>query len=146
MIDSLTVYFGGAISNFPGDVDGMHRAIWTVFHHSISLDDQHNHQFFPSGSGSWCKHNQALTDDEEPPKHTPKPPKDLGPFIKPVFTELSKRELLEKCVLGATQNQNESFYIIWSRCPKTGFCSLVSVDIVASIHLQSWFGRTLAFV
>ena len=130
VIDSLTVYFGRAIRNFPGDVDGMHRVIWAVFHHSISHCDQHNHLFFPSGSGSWCKHNRTLADNEEPPKHTPKLPKDLGPFIKPVFTVLSKRKLLEKCVLGATQNQNESFYnIIWSRCPKTGFCSLVSVDI-----------------
>ena len=99
MIDSLTVYFGGPIRNFTWDVDGMHRAIWAMFHHSISHDDQHNHQFSPSGSGSWCKHNRALADDEEPPKHTPKLPKDLGPFIMPVFTELSKWELLEKCVL-----------------------------------------------
>ena len=51
-----------------------------------------------------------------------------------MFTELSKRELLERCVLGATQNQNESFYsIIWSLCPKTGFCSLVSVDIAVNL-------------
>ena len=55
---------------------------------------------------------------------------ELSPFIKPVFTELSKLELLEKCVLGATQNQNESFNnIIWSRCPKTGFGSRVTVEI-----------------
>ena len=53
---------------------------------------------------------------------------DLSPFIKPVFTELPKLELLEKCLLGTTQNQNESF-IIWSRCTKTGFCSRVSVEI-----------------
>ena len=66
--------------------------------------------------------------------HTPKLPKDLGPFIKPVLTELSKRELLERCVLGATKNQNESFNsVIWSRCPKTGFCSLVSVDIAVNL-------------
>ena len=69
-----------------------------------------------------------------PPKHTPKLPKDLGPFKKPVFTALSKQELLEKCVLGATQNQNESFNnIFWSRCPKTGFCSVVSVDIAVNL-------------
>ena len=44
------------------------------------------------------------------------------------------RELLERCVLGATQNQNESFNnIIWSWCPKTGFCSLVSVDIAVNL-------------
>ncbi len=78
----------------------------------------------------------------EPPKHTPKLPKDLGPFIKPVFTALSKRELLEKCVLGATQNQNESFNnIVWSRCPKTGYCSLVSVEI--AVDLAATFNHGL---
>ena len=34
VIDSLTVFYGGAIRNFPGDMDGMFRAI-AVFHHSI---------------------------------------------------------------------------------------------------------------
>ena len=134
VIESLPVYFGRAIRYFSGDVDGMFRAIWVVFHHSISDDDQHDHQFFPSGLDSWCKFNCALTENEETPKHTPKLPKDLGPFIKPVFTELSKRELLERCVLGAIQNQNESFNnIVWSRCPKTESCSLVSVDIAVNL-------------
>ena len=32
VIDSLTVFYGEAIRNFPGDVDGMYRAIWAVFH------------------------------------------------------------------------------------------------------------------
>ena len=133
VINSLSVYFGGAIRNFPGDMDGMFRAIWAVFHHSISDDEQHDHQFCPTGSDSRCKFNRALADNVKPPKHTPKLPKDLGPFINPVFTALSKRELLEKCVLGATQNQNESFNnIVWSRCPKTGFCSVASVDIISS--------------
>ena len=131
VINSLSVYFGGAIRNFPGDMDGIFRAIWAVFHHSISDDDQHDHQFCPTGSDSWCKYNRALADNVEPPKHTPKLPKDLGPFIKPVFTALSKRELLEKCVFGVTQNQNESFNR--SRCPKTGFCSVVSVDIAVNL-------------
>ena len=134
VINSLSVYFGGAIRNFPGDVDGMFRAIWAVFHHSISDDEQHDHQFCPTGSGSWCKYNRALADNVEPSKHTPKLPKDLGPFIEPVFTALSKRELLEKWVLGATQNQNESFNnIVCSRCPKTGFCSVASVEIAVNL-------------
>ena len=108
----------------------MYRAIWAVFHHSLSSDEKPDHQFCPSGSDSWCKYNRALADNEQPPKHTPKLPMDLSPFIKPVFTELSKLELLEKCVLGANQNQNESFNsIIWSQCPKTGFCSHISVEI-----------------
>ena len=68
VIDSLTVFYGGAIRNFPWNVDGMHRAIWAVFHHSLSNDEEHNHQFCPSGSDSWCKFNRTLANDEEPPK------------------------------------------------------------------------------
>ena len=41
VIESLMVYFGGAIRNFPGDADGMFTAIWAVFHHSISDDQTH---------------------------------------------------------------------------------------------------------
>ena len=125
VINSPTVFYGEAIRNFPREVDGMYRAIWAVIHHSLSNDEKHDHQFCSSGSASWCEFNRALANNEEPPKHTPKLPMDLSPFIKPVFTELSKLELFEKCVLGATHNQNESFNnTIWSRCPKTGFCSV----------------------
>ena len=125
VIDSLTVYFGEAIRNFPG------KPCFTIqYRMMINITTS----FSPSGSGSWCKFNRALADNEEPPKHIPKLPKDLGPFIKPVFTELSKRKLLGRCVLGAIQNQNESFNNInWSRCPNTGFCSLVSVDVDVSL-------------
>ena len=134
VIDSLTVYYGGAIRNFPGDVDGMYRAIWAVFHHSLSGDKKPDHLYCPSGPDSWCRYNRALSNNKEQPKHTPKLPMDPSPFIKPVFTELSKRELLDKCVLGATQNQSLN-NIIWSRCPKTGFGSCITVEI--AVHLAA---------
>ena len=95
VIDSLAVYYGGATQNFPGNVDGMYRAIWDVFHHSLSSDEKPHHQSCPSGPDSWCKYNRALSNNEEPPKHTPKLPMDLSPFNKPVFTELSKLKLLK---------------------------------------------------
>jgi len=44
---------------------------------------------------------------------------------KPIFNDLSKDSLLEKCVDGLTQNQNECFNgYVWKRIPKdtyTGF-------------------------
>ena len=37
-------------------------------------------------------------------------------------------------MLGATQNQNESFNdIVWARCPKTGFCSVEIVEITVNL-------------
>ena len=47
--------------------------------------------------------------------------------IKPIYEVLSKDELLEKCVHGKTQNQNESFNaLIWERLPKTTYVSLTT--------------------
>ena len=139
VINSLAVYYGGTIRNFPGDVEGMYRATSTVFHHSLSSDEKPDHQSCPTGPDSWCKYNCALSNDEEPSKHFPKLPMDLRPLIKPVFTELSKRELLEKCVLGATQNQNESLNNInWSRSPKTGFGSRKTVGIAVQLDVVTF--------
>lgn len=47
--------------------------------------------------------------------------------------DLSDDALLEKCLLGATQNRNESFNsLIWARCPKTGFSGLATIQIAVS--------------
>ena len=43
---------------------------------------------------------------------------DIAPLLKPVYERLSNRELLSKCLLGKTQNNNESFHIIWCKCKK----------------------------
>ena len=50
-----------------------------------------------------------------------------------VFQELSKDELLSKCLHGQTQNANEALNkIIWQRCPKSTFVSKKIVDIAAA--------------
>lgn len=57
--------------------------------------------------------------------------------IKPVFEELSKDELLVRCVGGYTQNPNESFNnLIWKNVPKNIFCGLSVLQLgVASAVL-----------
>ena len=46
---------------------------------------------------------------------------------------LANRELLERCTLGATQNQNKSFNnVIWLRAGKTQFLGLPTVELAAS--------------
>ena len=45
---------------------------------------------------------------------------DIVPPLKKVFERLFHPTLMETCVLGATQNLNESFNsTIWQHCPKT---------------------------
>ena len=58
------------------------------------------------------------------PKHKDPPliPRDLARYIRPVYQRLAHRDLLDRCTLGATQNQNESFNnIIWKHASKTQF-------------------------
>ena len=46
-MDALGVYYGGAICDNIGDVDAMEKAIWAVFHHCASTDEDPQHQFCP---------------------------------------------------------------------------------------------------
>ena len=58
-------------------------------------------------------------------------PLDIVTKLKPIFAELSDENLLEKCLHGKTQNQNESFNsMIWDRIPKTRYVSLTQPELV----------------
>ena len=46
------------------------------------------------------------------PTHKPLIPRDLAKYAKPVYQHLANRDLLERCTLGATQNQTESFDLV----------------------------------
>ena len=59
--------------------------------------------------------------------------------MEPVFTALSRTDLLERCVSEETQNQNESFNnIIWTRCSKTGFCFLITVEVAVNLAVLTF--------
>ena len=50
--------------------------------------------------------------------------------LQPIFTRLSSDALLNRCLQGMTQNQNEAVNgMLWSRCPKTRFCGVRRVRI-----------------
>ena len=50
--------------------------------------------------------------------------------VKPIFNDLSKDELFEKCLHGKTQNQNEAFNgLIWERLPKSTNVALPSMKL-----------------
>lgn len=130
-ISLLEQYYGNAIRGNTGNLQAMTKACWAVFYHSVSTDEHPQHQHCPV---SWCKYSQALAADEDVPSHHTTIPKGFIPFVKPVFNDLCKKELLEKCLMGATQNRNESFNaLVWARAPKTEFCSLASVQIATSL-------------
>ena len=110
----------------------MVKAVWAVLYHSISTDQEPQHHCCPDGADSWCKYNRALANGQPTPLHNPKLPAVLLPLILPVWSDLCDEELL-KCVLGPTQNRNESFNnLVWSRAPKTEFAGMTAVGFAVS--------------
>jgi len=81
-----------------------------------------------SRTGKILKKSGAIDKNTPPPPHKPIIPNKVSKYIFPVIQELSKTDLLECCLQGATQNPNESFRnVIWSLAPKTSFCSATTL-------------------
>lgn len=53
--------------------------------------------------------------------------------VKPIYEELSRDELLSRCLGGFTQNSNESFNAVLWVAPKTVHSAKAIVDIAANI-------------
>ena len=136
-ITALNVYYGGAIRNNKDDIDGMVQAIDASFLHSMSTDEHPMHMKCPEHNPpdkiSWCRFKVAAYENSTPEPHNPLLPRDLAKYVRPVYQRLANRDLLERCTLGATQNQNESFNnVIWLRASKTQFLGLPTVELAAS--------------
>ena len=99
-----------------------------MYYHSVSTDEKPQHDRCPVGAESWCKYQRALALNQAIPPHTPRIANDLAHLVKPVFEDLCREDLLEKCLLGATQNRNESFNsLVWARAPKTEYVTRPSI-------------------
>ena len=56
-------------------------------------------------------------------------PLDIVMKLKPIFAELGDESLMEKCLHGKTQNQNESFNsMIWDRIPQMRYVSFTQLE------------------
>ena len=96
----------------------MKKAIVAVLFHCASSKENECHDNCPKGNDSWCKYQRIFQIRRQ---HVPGQglPKNVILHVKLIFVELSEYALLEKCLHGKTQNQNESFNgMIWQRIPK----------------------------
>ena len=67
-------------------------------------------------------------------KHNDVLPEAVYQKILPVYQRLSQRDLLERCLMGATQNANESFNgVIWRMCPKEVNAGHQVVEMAANL-------------
>jgi len=94
------------------------------------------HKKCPSSADSWCEWQKAAAANAlDSFKHTYSAlPKDVLDAIKPSYEDLSKDALLERCVGGFTQNNNESLnQLIWKISPKHLSGISVIVEIAAYV-------------
>lgn len=98
----------------------MSTDVWATFNHKASSDE--NPQHFHCDE-AWCKYLQAKKNEAYTHKHSLD--QAVYDVIKPTYKDLSKAELLRKCLHGQTQNVNESFNaVLWSRIPKVNFVGI----------------------
>lgn len=136
VMDQLTVYYGNAIrAHASTSVQEMKNAILATFFHKSSTDEKPQHHFCPEGENSWCTYQQAVAEgDESTYQHENGLPSAVMDILKSIYDDLSADELLERCLGGYTQNNNESFNnCIWKMLPKTSFNGLTVLKIGADI-------------
>jgi hypothetical protein len=137
----LQKYYGRNIRRNVGNLENMIQDCWACFYHSCSHDGDPQHDYCPTGPDTWCSYNRRALLCEEDLSHDRPPliPPDLAPAIKGVWEKLCDRDLLARCVLGGTQNQNESFNgLIWNRCSKIDFCSPESVRVAVCLAVLTF--------
>ena len=73
--------------------------------------------------------------DEELYVHHNIMPEVVFEVTKPTYISLMKKALLQRCLKGATQSQNEAFsaIMIWNMWPKQGFAGAEVVELSAHV-------------
>ena len=109
----------------------MKRAIAAVLVHCCESNAPNSrHMFCENEEGTWCKHQEAKREGKN---YVEKPgiPLVIKKVIEPIFSDLSKDELLEKCLHEKTQNNNEAInVIIWKKLPKDVFVGRKTLELV----------------
>ena len=138
-ITSMQNYFGMAIRQNAGKLYPMKKAVGAVLYHCSSLPVERRHQFCPSTADSWCKWQRDRVNNTQTYESKINLPPAIKSLIEPIFRDLSKDELLEKCLHGKTQNCNEAFnQVIWGRCPKQVYVGRKILELGVSSAVLSY--------
>ncbi|XP_046617623.1 uncharacterized protein LOC124303880 [Neodiprion virginianus] len=114
----------------------MRNAIMATLDHYCSTDELPRHDNCPEGAESWCEWRKAeATNTLVAFKHPPRLiDEHVEKYIRPVYEELSKDELLTRCLGGHTQNANETFNsTVWRITPKHLHSGIKIFEIAAYI-------------
>lgn len=129
-MDTLQNYFGIGIRSNKGNREAMKSAIWASLYHVASTEESPDHSRCPSGGDSWCGYQRDVTNQTQLYKHTNGLPVAVVKELEPIYEDLTKNELLDRCLDCYTQNNNESFNgMIWQRIPKDRYVDASTMDI-----------------
>ena len=120
VIDKMQNYYGKAIRGNKGNLEGMKTSIKAIQHHMVKNDKltlKKQHQYCPKSADTWCKYWKDKTDKTSVYNEDNRLPEVFTQQLDPIFTRLSKDDLLNKYLKGMTQNQNEAANgMLWSKC------------------------------
>ncbi|XP_039313194.1 uncharacterized protein LOC120359517 [Solenopsis invicta] len=135
LIKDLTLYYGLAIRRNSDSLQNMKKDIWATFFHKCSTDEKPQHDNCPTTKDSWCKWQKAYAlGNINNFKHEPAMPEAESQAIKPIYEDLTRDDLLERCLGAFNQNNNESInQIIWKIAPKSAFSGTSIVQIAANV-------------
>ena len=128
----LSQNYGLAVCRNCDSVENMRKEIWAGFYHKISTDKKPQHSYC---SPSWCTHLKAK-ENKTLKKYTQKPAlsAEVQEVLKPIYEDLTKTELRERCLGGHTQNNNGSYnHCVWNIVPKHLFNGKQVVQIASKI-------------
>lgn len=137
LIKELIIYYDLAIHRHYDSLEHMRKAIWATFLHKCSTDEKPQHENCPTGEDSWCSWQKASTTGTlNNYKHKPALSADVAEAIKPIYEDLSRNNLLERCLGTFNQNNNKSLNnVIWKFTPKSFFNGTSIVEIIANLGI-----------
>ena len=112
--------YGMVIRNNVDDIHNMRKATGAVLYHCKDFKNQdYRHSICPNDENSWYKYQLDKINGIQKYKDTISIPVNIFHIIEALFQDLSKEELLSKCLHDQTQNTNVALNaIIWTQCPQ----------------------------
>ena len=114
--------------------EGMKTSTKATQHHMVKNDKltlKKQYQYCPKSADTWCKYRKDKTDKTSVYNEDNRLPEVFMQQLDPIFTRLPKDDLLNRCLKGMTQNQNEAANgMLWSRL------SFVVQDESALLHAK----------
>lgn len=145
-IEHLQRYFLAAVNrHIGGNWKDLKIDIMSTFFHCSSTDENPRHQLC---SDKWCLFKQDELAGRQVRPHSEmrvairSSDPDVLKKIHEIYQDLTREELLQRCLKGRTQNPNESFHSkLWAKCSKVKFAGYDKVLFAAQVTvIQHNFG------